>query len=190
MPCHPEPVADDARALRWVVPAGTLGFVGDVARVPSALRQLTDDGTLATVVAEPTAVRIRLGEGRSWRGEGNRVRAALGTALEDPDGWAPTTHSDPDDVLGAAVAQVIASDVGAYIRSHGGGIRVVAVRDAHVTVELSGSCTHCPAAGLTLAGRFETAVREVFPGLRGVTAHEPAAVPGRRHLGLIPLRRR
>ena len=55
----------------------------------------------------------------------------------------------------------------------------------------SGSCDGCPAAGLTLTSRFETALRELVPDLVAVRSVEPEPVAsGRRHLGLLPLRRR
>ena len=188
VPCHPEPVEGDPQTLRWVVPAGTLGFVGAVAQAPAGLQALVDDGTVHTLVAEPAAVRIRLAPGHGWRREGHRVRQALDAALVLTEQWHPNEASTPDDVLRAAAEQVVRGDVGDYIRSHGGGLSIQQVRDGSVTVELSGACTHCPAAELTLAGRFEAAVRELYPELRGVIAREPARAEGRRHRGLVPLR--
>lgn len=92
--------------------------------------------------------------------------------------------------MAMAAAQVVAGDVGGYIRSHGGEISVVGVADGEVEVKLSGSCSHCPAAELTLADRFETALRERYPALRGVRAHEAPAPGPRRSLGLLSIRPR
>lgn len=133
---------------------------------------------------------MRLGAGRGWRAEGPRVRSALQHALADPAGWRPTATGSTDDVLAMAVAQVLQGTVGDYLRSHGGAITVVGVRDDEVEVELSGSCSHCPAAELTLAGRFETAVREFYPALRKVRAEDAPSTGSRRPLGLLPIRPR
>lgn len=120
---HPEVVPSDACALRWVTAAGIFRFVGEVECVPDALQFLINDGTLTRIEVEPTAVRTYLGAGRTWRIEGARVRTATVAALGEPGGWVPQQASDPDDVVGMAVAEVIAVDVGNYIRSHGGGGR-------------------------------------------------------------------
>ena len=171
VPMHPESIPGDDRELRWVIPSATLAFVGATADVPAALQALCDDGTVESLFVEPTAVRVRLGAGRDWRSEGARVRAALQMALVDSQQWHPFADSSSDDVLRMAAAQVLSGDVGDYIRSHGGGIRVLDVTDGQVTVELTGTCSHCPAAELTLAQRFEAALRELYPALRGVRAH-------------------
>ncbi len=193
---HPETVPGDPQCLRWVVPVGTLVLVGAVRAAPAPLQQLLDDGTLAEVAVEPAGVRTRLGEGRSWRAEGGRVREALQPALSAPEQWTGVVPSTPDDALRMAVQQVIDGAVGDYVRSHGGAARLVEVRDGAVVLSLSGACDHCPASGLTLSGRFETAVRALHPALRSVTAHTEAPpsdgspTGGRRLLGLTPLRRR
>ena len=188
---HPEAVAGTDRELRWVLPAGTLDFVGDPARVPHDVRVLLDDGTVAALTVEPDAVRIRLGTGRGWRAEGPRVRAALQAALAVPEQWSPAGDRSSDAVLAMAVRQVIDGDVGDYVRSHGGIVELLAVHDGGVEIRLSGACAHCPASELTLTERFEKAVRARFPALTSITARTPEPRPGgRRWLSLTPLLRR
>lgn len=192
VPLHPEPVDGHPTAMRWVVSPGLLPFVGAVERVPDVLRALLDDGTLAPLEVEPTAVLTRLRPGRTWRREGARVRTALQGALALPEQWSPTVAVSPDDVLRAVVHEVIDGEVGAYVRSHGGRIELLDVRDGHVRVRLNGACTHCPAARLTLGERFETAVRARYPGLRSVSSGEDASTPaagGSRRLPTLQLRR-
>ncbi|MFD1720600.1 NifU family protein [Amnibacterium endophyticum] len=188
---HPEAVPGAPLEVRWIVPAGSLPFVGAPARVPEALATLLERGLLAEVVVEPAAVRTVLAAGREWRADGAVVRAGLETALADPDGWAPATGADAGDVLRAAVQEVLAGDVGAYIRSHGGALELVEVEDARVRVRFSGTCAHCPASDETLTDRFETAVRALAPALEAVdTDRVPAPrADGPRFLG-IPVRRR
>ena len=174
VPLHPEPVPGDDRALRWVIRPGTLGIVGAVAEVPAPLQGLLDDGTVESLFVEPAAVRVRLGVGHCWRPEGGRVRSALQVALASSGQWRALEDCLADDVLRMALAQVVDGEVGDYVRSHGGGITVLGVTDGEVEVELTGSCAHCPAAELTLARRFETAVRELYPALRRVRTRDNA----------------
>lgn len=188
VPVHPEPVPGEEREISWVMPAGTLGLVGAVDVVPPGLQLLLDDGTIEHIFVEPAAVRVRLGAERVWRTEGARVRSVLQAALADRSRWAGRGDSSPDAVLAMAVTQVLDGHVGAYVRSHGGNITVIGVHAGEVEVELTGSCSHCPAAELTLAGRFEKAVRELYPELRGIRAREVAAAGPRRGFGLLPLR--
>lgn len=191
VPLHPEAVEDDGRELRWVLPAGTLGFVGDVARAPEPVQALLEDDTLERLRLEPDAVRTRLGAGRSWRTEGGRVRVALQSGLAVPDRWVPAGDASADAVLRMAVQQVIAGEVGDYIRSHGGSVELLGVGDGAVEVSLNGACAHCPASEFTLSERFEKAVRARYPTVTSITARTGEAAPsGRRWLGLTPLRRR
>lgn len=185
MPVHPEPVADRPDLLRWVVPAGTLP-PGAVRWAPGRLGELLADGELADALAEHAALWLRLTEG-SWSERGAEVRAALQEALLDPSGWAVDA---PDDTgLRLVVEDVLNGPVGDYIRSHGGRIDVAVVRDGAVELDLTGSCGHCPAAGLTLHARIESAVRERWPDLvavRDVTGradhHKPMDARARRLL--------
>lgn len=190
VPMHPETVIDEPSVLRWIIPAGLLPFVGPVTAVPAALQSSIDDGTVTRLDVEPTAVRIRLAPGRSWRTEGDRIRTALQGALEVPDAWTPQSDASPDAILRMAVLEVIDGDVGDYIRSHGGIIELVDVSDGRVRLSLNGSCSHCPASDVTLTERVESAVRSRFPAVREVTAESDKGLAGgRRLLGIMPSRR-
>lgn len=192
VPVHPEPIVANPLAMRWVVPPDVLDFVGGTARVPAALQALVDDHTIDSLRVEATAVVTTLSPGSSWRAEGERVRGALQTALAQPARWQALHHSDPDDVLRAAVAEVIAGDVGEYVRSHGGQIELVDVCDGRVRVRLNGACTHCPASRITLGDRFETALRARCPSLVSVTQTSDAVnlpVENRRRLPMVFSRR-
>ncbi len=192
---HPETV--DPATLRWVSSSvGALRFVGVPALVPAALATLLEDGTLRGVIVEPGAVLTSLGGDRSWRTEGPRVRSALLVALSEPAAWRAPACSGPDDVLAAVVEQVVAGEVGEYVRSHGGDLELVSAVGGAVEVRLSGACTHCPASDLTLSQRVEAAIRARHPAMVSLTATTTAPsspgtpVPGRRRrLGLLPLRR-
>ena len=178
VPLHPEVTEGDDRTLRWVMPAGTLGFVGPVATAPPAVQALVDDGTLEALVVEPVGVRTTLGAQRAWPADGARVRSALQEALATPDGWSGRTPREPDEVLRAAAQAVIDGGVGAYVRGHGGDLELLAVHDGVVEVRLTGACARCPASELTLSDRFEAAVRALHPAVAAVRAR-----PGRKRLG-------
>lgn len=167
VPLHPESVAGDPSALRWVVPPGTLAVRGVVTRVPDPLAALLAGGEVGSIEVGADAVLIRLAPGRSWRDCGARVRTALGEGLRDPAGWAADAGrvEGPDAALAEAAVAAIEGEAGEYVRSHGGRIEFVAARDGRVDVRLSGSCGHCPAATATLRFRVEKAVRARYPDL-------------------------
>ena len=89
-----------------------------------------------------------------------------------------------------AVEQVIAGDVGDYVRGHGGRITLLSAADGRVEVSLGGACSHCPASDVTLTARFESAVRARYPEVVAIVAHdEPGTSTGRGLLRLMPTRR-
>ncbi len=187
IPIHPERIPDDPETLRWVIPAGTLPFVGEPATSPAGLQDLITAEVIRLVTVEPCAVRIVLCNGRSWRRDGAAVRSALQAALATPTQWRPRVAGTSDDVLRAAATEVLEGEVGDYIRSHGGLLEVVDISDGRLQVAFSGTCAHCPASDITLTHRFEDAVRERFPALVGVrVAAEPGIAGGRKLLGLFP----
>ncbi|MER5357843.1 NifU family protein [Streptomyces sp. NPDC002785] len=171
VPMHPEATADP-QAVRWVVPAGTLPVVGEIAEAPDELGEMLHSEDVASIEVETQAVVIRLADGRSWSGAGARVRDALSAALRHPQRWRPACVVTEDDMLRAALQDVLDGPVGDYIRSHGGEVTVVSAHDRHVEVRMAGTCAHCPAAGFTLHSRLESALRARFPDLVELRATE------------------
>jgi len=174
VPMHPEAGAD-AQEVRWVVPAGILPLVGEVASAPGALGALLADGTVASMVVQPRAVAIRLADGCDWGAWAACVRDALAEALLRPQAWVPTVATTDDDVLRAALQDVIDGPAGDFVRSHGGEVAIVAVADDCAQVRMSGACEHCPALGFTLRGRLESELRQRYPALRELRAAQDAA---------------
>ncbi|MFQ5805637.1 MAG: NifU family protein [Phycisphaerae bacterium] len=77
---------------------------------------------------------------------------------------APQANSD----LYERVAQVIDS-IRPYIQGDGGDIELVAVEDdGTVKVKLSGACSGCPHAAMTLKMGIERALRQHVPEIREV----------------------
>ena len=185
IPLHPQRVPGRPDRLRWIVPAGTLPGIpaGPLAEVPAPLAALLTDGTLAQITLEGEAVVTRLGADRTWPQEGARVRTALHAALDDPAGWIPVTGTAPcedDAQLYGVAVELLAGEVGDFVRSHGGSIDLVDVRNGVVTVRLGGACHGCPASWFTLHQRLERRLRRRHPGLREVrNATSPVSLFGR-----------
>jgi Fe-S cluster biogenesis protein NfuA len=161
IPLHAERVANDAHAVRWVVPAGRLP-AGHVRSAPGRLGELFADGTLSAGLTENSAVWLWLREGLSWSGKGTEVRAALQDALGDPQAW--SVEPDPGEVLERVTTDLLDGPVGDFVRSHGGTVSTQRC-GATVTVQLGGACEHCPAAGLTLRQRLVGELRDRCPDL-------------------------
>ncbi|MCF4141062.1 NifU family protein [Streptomyces sp. Tue 6430] len=184
VPIHPQQVPGRSDRLRWIVPAGVLTGTGPLAEVPEPLAALVADGTLAQIALEGEAVVTCLGADRTWLREGARVRSALHAALDDPAGWIPAggAPGDDDALLYGVAREVLAGEVGDFVRSHGGSIGLVGVRDGIVTVRLGGACHGCPASWFTLHQRLERRLRRRHPGLREVrNATFPVSLFGRPH---------
>ncbi|MCI4657475.1 NifU family protein [Cryobacterium zhongshanensis] len=173
IPLHPEAVDSRPEALRWVMPAGTLAFTGEVRSAPGELGRLVETGVLTALTVEVAAVTTCLSATGSWASQGAFVRSALHAALANPAGWVPvlpTTPGTRDADLAACALTVLAGRVGDFIRSHGGVVELVSAHDDVVTVRLTGSCSGCPAVGFTLHARVERALRDLHPGLRALVA--------------------
>lgn len=164
VPMHPE-ATDDPQEVRWVIPAGTLPLVGPVAHVPGGLGDMIEAGTVTAVRVEARAVRIRLSDGETWPRHGAPVRDALQRALQEPGAWRPATTVGEDQMLRAALQDVLDGPAGDYIRSHGGEVVITAAHDGRAEVRMRGACTHCPAAGITLHARLESELRRRYPDL-------------------------
>ncbi|MGW3354238.1 NifU family protein [Streptomyces bungoensis] len=171
VPMHPE-ATTDPQTVRWVIPAGTLPVVGEITEAPGELGELLRSDDIASIEVETQAVVVRLADGRTWSGTGARVRDALGAALHHPDRWRPAGAVTEDDLLRAALRDVLDGPVGDYIRSHGGEVTIASAHDRQAEVHMAGACAHCPAAGFTLHSRLESELRARFPDLVELRATE------------------
>lgn len=78
-------------------------------------------------------------------------------------------------------ASVALDSVRPYLHEHGGDVSVLGVTDGVVRVELTGSCSGCTAAAITLRNGVEEALRDGLPGFvsmdvapdSGAPAHPP-----------------
>jgi Fe-S cluster biogenesis protein NfuA len=71
-------------------------------------------------------------------------------------------------------------EVRPYLRSHGGEVELLAVRDGVVRLRLRGSCSGCPASRTTLELAVDEAVRRAAPEVEAIEAEdgEPAVPDG------------
>lgn len=158
---HPERVAGDAQAVRWVMPAGLLP-IGRVRRAPGTLGELLSAGTLSDALTEHGAVWLWLAPGNSWTVLGTQVQTALREALAEPGEW--RVDPAPGEVLQRVIVDVLDGSVGDFVRSHGGSVAAERSGD-DVIVTLGGACEHCPAAGYTLQLRLLGELRQRCPNL-------------------------
>lgn len=172
---HPESTPDRG-LVRWVVPFGTVPFVGMVASMPGPLGDRLVRGEV-TVAVTADSVDIGLSPPLTWRADGAVLRAELAAALAVPAGWAPradvAAHT-PSEALDLELArraqEAVDGAPGDRVRSHGGEVELVGVRDGEVMLELSGACGHCAAASFTLMAHFENELRRLAPGIVHVRA--------------------
>jgi Fe-S cluster biogenesis protein NfuA len=59
-----------------------------------------------------------------------------------------------------------------YLRSHEGGIEIVAIADGVVTLRLEGNCKGCPSSAATVKLAVERAILERVPEIREVRAEQ------------------
>ena len=165
---HPEPMADPARGMLWVLP-DVRHPEGRLLRASGELGRLLDTGVLHDACCEPHALRLALRHPLSWREHGAHVREAIREAVADVADW--QTDGDRAGVLRMIVEDVLAGPVGRYVASHGGSIEVADVTEDTVSVVFRGACGHCPASDQTLSDRVEAAIRKRYPDLRHVVEH-------------------
>lgn len=160
IPIHAETIPDAPQAVRWVLPAALIPGRGDVIAAPEPLATLLNEG-LVTLRCEASGIVVNLKEGESWRDWSEKVRQGLLTALAGPGQWRTAGTAD----LRTVVEEVLAGEVGAYVRSHGGQARLLFSDEERATIELTGTCAACPLRGITLEERIGAAVRAAYPGL-------------------------
>ena len=62
-----------------------------------------------------------------------------------------------------AVEKVLEEEIGPALASHGGGAKIVTVKDAKVYVELQGGCRGCMGARMTMKNGIERLFKERVP---------------------------
>ena len=65
-----------------------------------------------------------------------------------------------------------------YVESHGGNVELLSVEDGIVHIRMSGACHGCAGSAITLRRGIESSLRELYPGFKGVVAHDPEGAAG------------
>ena len=169
---HPEP-GELPGQIRWIIPPGVLDIRGPV-RAPRELGRMQNEGTIDEISVGPRSVLITA-DSSAWRRIGPAVRAALTDALRTPGDWLPNAmvpddRASSDRAIEDIARDVIRTQVGDYVRSHGGRIELIDVSDGVVTVDLGGACRGCRAAHDTLRSGFEGELRRRCRDVVGVRA--------------------
>jgi len=167
-PLHPE-ATDDPRLIRWKARA---------AHLPEQIPQLAEliaQGVLDRFEVDPDEVRTWLGPNGSWARHGPAVRSALIAALSSAE-HAPIDTPIDEAELRRRIEAILERDVAPVAESHGGGIRVVSVRDGVLTVELTGAWRGCSEGERTVGHLVSRAVQERYPEIREVKAVRPRSV--------------
>ncbi|MBW1878154.1 MAG: NifU family protein [Deltaproteobacteria bacterium] len=137
---------------------------GDETAPPLAQRILGIEGIQNVLVYAHTLTVERETEA-SWAATDREVEAQLreyfllcGQALPDPGTAEPGTDLEGD------VLRVLQEHALPYIRSHGGNLELVDIREGVVRLHLEGACGSCPASQITLKVGVERALLEALPG--------------------------
>ncbi|UCB57768.1 MAG: NifU family protein [Candidatus Omnitrophota bacterium] len=70
-----------------------------------------------------------------------------------------------------AIEKILAEEVRPALSMHGGGVELVDVtKDGTVKVKLTGGCSGCPSAQMTLVGVVERAIKSKVPQVKKVEA--------------------
>lgn len=163
-PLHPE-ATEDPDLIRWKASSAHLP-----ASIPE-LSALIDRGVLDRVEVDVDEVRTWLGRNGSWTVDGPTVRSALIVALSSAQ------HATlGDEELRRRIEEIVEREVAPVADSHGGGVRVAAVRDGVLTVELTGACRGCSESERTVGQLVSGAVRQRYPEIREVRATKPRSV--------------
>jgi Fe-S cluster biogenesis protein NfuA len=64
-----------------------------------------------------------------------------------------------------------------HLRSHGGNVELLGIKEGVVRLRLQGSCHGCPSSAVTLRQTIENAVMEKAPDVAGIEVEEEKAEP-------------
>ncbi|MGI9075791.1 MAG: NifU family protein [Gemmatimonadaceae bacterium] len=108
-----------------------------------------------------------------WEALEKPIRYALATAVARIERAAQTgaAAGEPlnDNQMYDLIQLVFHEQINPSIASHGGKIELLDVQDAVATVRMSGGCQGCGMASVTLRQGIETTLRQLVPGLAGLT---------------------
>lgn len=153
---------------------------------PLADDLLTLDGVASVVIAGSTVTVGRAtvgGQRADWAVLRGQVADVIRTRLaaSEPIVVPVAQQASPADAaIRAALENLLDRDINPAIAAHGGQIAIVDVRNAVVSIAMSGGCQGCASSTATLRQGFETKARLVAPGIEridDVTDHSAGVAP-------------
>ncbi|MGN6380651.1 MAG: NifU family protein [Gaiellales bacterium] len=136
-----------------------------VARVEGLLGEVEDDPAAVEAV---TALVELYGEGL------RRLLAGADPAADELVSHLLVAHGLHPDPIEQRVGQAL-DEVRPYLRSHGGGVELLAIDDGVVRLRLEGTCNGCPSSTATMKLAIEEAVQRAAPEVHRVEAEGAAA---------------
>jgi Fe/S biogenesis protein NfuA len=73
-----------------------------------------------------------------------------------------------DNEILEAVDKIFKAEINPALAGHGGGAKIVEVKDAKVYVELQGGCRGCAGARMTMKNGIERLLKEKIPAVQAV----------------------
>ena len=162
------------RVDRDVCPDGRATFADAEAAAGSSLpEKIFAFGNVAELSVAGSVVEIRTEEAvTGWMELAKQVGATIRERIQSGEAlFADSVKIEPltgDEQLKEKVAKLIDDEINPYVRSHGGVIEVLDVRESNVYLRMSGGCQGCGQASATLKQGVEQLLRERLPEVKEV----------------------
>lgn len=128
---------------------------------------------IASISIDGVNITVTKDNPTPWDALEKPIRYALATAMARLERAALTgaAAGEPlnDRQMYDLIQIVFHEQINPSIASHGGMIELLDVQDATATVRMSGGCQGCGMASVTLRQGIETTLRQLVPGLAGLT---------------------
>ena len=95
--------------------------------------------------------------------------------MVQPGGGISARHGKGRFAVRQAIEAVLEERVRPLLRTHGGDVKVLEVRDGEVRFQLLGQCSGCPAADLTGESLVQAELVEHVPGVTSAVLVHPAS---------------
>lgn len=149
---HPRRTTDPNTVI-WV--GVRLGQIGRVVAAPGEFGEWLAAGRISSARSELENLWITLPDA-DWESIGPKIRQLI---IELPESLDGVEIVDDPRLLVDVTEDVLHSSLGDYIASHGGQIDFLRLEGTDVHLDMSGACSHCAAATITLHGRIEGELR-------------------------------
>ncbi len=151
-------------------------LVGELQQLPDPASRALVEELLSTVLDLHGEALSRMLDALGPRGDAAADRLLERMASDDLIRGVLLLHGLHPMDLRSRVEGALES-VRPYMRSHGGGVELVAVAGDIVRIRLEGHCQGCPSSMVTLKLAVEKAIYEAAPDVAAIEVVEPADAP-------------